>query len=185
MSEIDELLKAFEDFVRLPWKQSLAGPEKVWFLVYDPSQERRIRLRLGEFENITKKSGHLWLGLDLTDAFAQWMSQHKHRQAYFEEPELLNPALTAFTNALIVQVREVLTSPNVDENTVVAISGLASLFGLTKVSAVLEKAIPDLRGRLLIFFPGRYENSKYGLLGGPIDWNYLAVPITAQKWGVD
>ena len=58
MSEIDELLKAYEPFVQQPWNQSLSGAERVWFVVYDPAQERRLRLRLGDFENITKKHGH-------------------------------------------------------------------------------------------------------------------------------
>ena len=36
-------------------------------------------------------------------------------------------------------------------------------------------------GRLLIFFPGSYENNNYRLLDAYDGWNYLAVPITADK----
>ena len=36
-------------------------------------------------------------------------------------------------------------------------------------------------GRLLVFFPGSYENNNYRLLDGYDGWNYLAVPITADK----
>ena len=185
MSEVDDLLKAYESFVRLRWDQSLSGPERVWFVVYEPSQERRIRLRLAEFENITKKAGHAWHSLDLTDAFAQWMSQHKYRQSYFEEPGLLSPALPAFTEAVAAQIKEALIAPDVDENTVVVIFGLASLFGLIRVSPTLEKVLSDLRGRLLVFFPGVHEGSNYRLLDAHDGWNYLAVPITTKKWGVD
>jgi hypothetical protein len=185
MSEVDDLLKAYESFVRMPWKPSLSGPERVWFVVYDPAQERRIRLRIAEFENITKKAGHSWRSLDMTDSFAQWMSQHKYRQAYFEEPENLSPALKAFTTAVAAQVKEALTMSDVDDNTVVSISGVASLFGLTRVSVILEKVMPDLRGRLLVFFPGQHDGSNYRLLDARDGWNYLAVPITAKKWGVD
>ncbi|HMD87599.1 MAG TPA: BREX protein BrxB domain-containing protein [Anaerolineaceae bacterium] len=185
MSEVEDLLKAYESIVRLPWDPSLSGQERVWFVVYDPAQERRIRLRLGEFENITKKAGHTWHSLNLTDSFAQWMSQHKYRQAYFEEPEKLSPALKAFTTSVAAQINEALTATNVDENTVVAISGLASLFGLTRVSVILEKVMTDLRGRLLVFFPGQHDGSNYRLLDARDGWNYLAVPITAKKWGVD
>jgi hypothetical protein len=185
MSEVEDLLKAYESFVCLPWDPSLSVQERVWFVVYDPIQERRIRLRFGEFENITKNAGHSWRSLDLTDSFAQWMSRHKYRQAYFTEPENLNPALNAYTMAVATQIKEGLTSSDVDENTVVAVSGLASLFGLTRVSVLIEKVIPDLRGRLLVFFPGQHDGSNYRLLDARDGWNYLAVPITAKKWGVD
>ncbi len=185
MSEVEDLLKAYESIVRLPWSSSLSGQERVWFVVYDPAQERRIRLRLGEFENITKKAGHTWKSLDLTDSFAQWMSQHKYRDAYFEEPEALAPALNNFTTSVAAQIKSTLTASDVDNNTVVALSGLASLFGLTRVSVTLEKVIPDLRGRLLVFFPGQHDGSNYRLLDARDGWNYLAVPITAKKWGVD
>lgn len=184
MSEVEDLLKVYESFIRLPWDHSLSGAERVWFVVYDPSQERRIRLRIAEFENITKKAGHSWHSLDLTDSFARWMSQHKYRESYFEEPGLLSSALPAFTEAVATQIKEALITPGVDENTIVALSGLASLFGLTKVSITLEKALPDLRGRLLVFFPGQHEGSNYRLLDARDGWNYLAVPITAKKWGV-
>jgi len=185
MSEVEELLKAYESFVRLPWDESLSGQERVWFVVYDPTQERRIRLRVEEFENITKKAGHTWQHLDLTDTFAQWMSQHKYREAYFEEPEFLQSALSAFTVAVADQIKVVLSAIDVDENTVVALTGLASLYGLTRVSETLEKVISDLRGRLLVFFPGQRDGSNYRLLDARDGWNYLAVPITANKWGVN
>ncbi len=185
MSEVEELLKAYESIVRLPWDLSLSGQERVWFVVYDPAQERRVRLRLGEFENITKRAGYSWRNLDLTDTFAHWMSQHKYRQAYFEEPENLGPALKTFTAAVAAQIKAVLTAADVDDHTVVALSGVASLFGLTRVSVTLEKVMPDLRGRLLVFFPGQHDGSNYRLLDARDGWNYLAVPITAKKWGVD
>lgn len=185
MSEIDELLKAYETMVRPPWNQALSGAEKVWFVVYDPPQERRIRLRLGEFENITKKHGHSWCSIDLTDSFAQWMSQHKYRKSYFEEPDLLTSALQPYTDAVVKQIKDTLSSPCVDDNTIVAISGVASLFGLTKVSTVVDKATEAIRGRLLVFFPGQHDGSNYRLLDARDGWNYLAVPITAKKWGVE
>lgn len=183
MSEIDDLLKAYETFVRLPWDESLSGAEKVWFIVYDPAQERRLRLRMAEFENATKKAGHGWAAIDLTPAFPQWMSTHKYRNDYFEQPELLSSALKPFTQAVAQQISDFLLNPNVDQNTVVGISGVASLFGLTKVSGVIEKVAPDIQGRLLVFFPGQHEKNNYRLLDARDGWNYLAVPISAKKWG--
>ncbi len=185
MSEVEDLLKAYENLVRLPWDSSLAGPEKVWFVVYDPAQERRIRLRLPEFETVTKKHGHGWRSVDLTDSFARWISTHKYRDSYFEEPELLEPALQAFTNAVAQEIKAVLTAEDVDLNTVVCLTGVASLYGLTKVSNVLEKVTADLRGRLLVCFPGEHDGQVYKILGAREGWNYLAVPITTKKWGVE
>lgn len=63
----------------------------------------------------------------------------------------------------------------------VALKGVGSLFGLLKVKEVVDKFAPLVRGRLLVFFPGSYENNNYRLLDGYDGWNYLAVPITADK----
>jgi len=40
---------------------------------------------------------------------------------------------------------------------------------------------PHIQGRLLIFFPGVYEQNNYRLLDARDGWNYLAVPITAHE----
>nr|WP_243888236.1 BREX protein BrxB domain-containing protein [Shewanella algae] len=68
-----------------------------------------------------------------------------------------------------------------DNNTVVALSGVGSLFGFQKVKDIVDKLAPMVPGRLLVFFPGSYENNNYRLLDGYDGWNYLAVPITAEK----
>jgi hypothetical protein len=180
MSEVEELLKAYEKFVSLPWKEDLSGAEKVWFVVYDPQQERRIRFRLPEFETVTKKTGHKWVSLDLTDAFANWMAGHRYREAYFESPEDIEPALDDFTKVVAKKIMDILSDPESDKNTVVAISGLASLFGLTRASDVLHDVTIAIKGRLLVFFPGRYEGSMYRLLDARPGWNYLAIPIKVE-----
>ena len=181
MSEVEDLLHAYERQVRLPWENSLSGHEKVWFVVYDPSQERRVRFRLGEFENVTRQADHGWLHLDLTDSFATWMAGHRYKEAYFESPEDMEPALKDFANVVIAQISAVLNSTEADEHSVVAISGLASLFGLTRASAVLEKVTIGVRGKLLVFFPGHHDGSNYRLLDARDGWNYLAIPITSNK----
>jgi hypothetical protein len=70
---------------------------------------------------------------------------------------------------------------DVDVNTVVALSGVGSLFGFLKIKDVVDRLAPLVEGRLLVFFPGSYENNNYRLLDGYDGWNYLAVPITADK----
>jgi hypothetical protein len=179
MSEVDNLLGNYRQFVAMPWQQNIAGAQKVWFAVYDPTQERRIRLRLDEFQIATKAAGHKWRLLDLSDSFANWMAGHRYREAYFESPEDLGLALNNFTEYVVQQLREELTEPQVDAGTVVAVLGVASLFGLTRVSTVIEKAASAIQGRLLLFFPGHHENGNYRLLDARDGWNYLAIPITA------
>jgi len=181
MSQIEGLLSEYEKIVRQPWQRNLAGAQKVWFAVYDPAQERRLRFRLAEFEIRTKQAGHSWVSIDLTDAFARWMSSHDYMVAYFEQPALMDMALGEFADRVAEDVRGVLTAAKVDENTVVAVYGLASLFGLTRASALFEALAPAIRGRLLAFFPGQHDGTNYRLLDARDGWNYLAVPITATS----
>jgi len=68
-----------------------------------------------------------------------------------------------------------------DDNTVVAISGLASLFGFIKVKEIVDRISPLITGRLLVFFPGSYENNNFRLLDGYDGWNYHAYVITPDK----
>jgi len=108
------------------------------------------------------------------------MAGHRYREAYFESPEDLEPALNDFADTVVKNIVDLLSSSEADKDTIVAITGLASLFGLTRASAVLEKVTSVIRGRLLVFFPGRHEGSLYRLLDARDGWNYLAIPIKAE-----
>ena len=48
----------------------------------------------------------------------------------------------------------------------------------------MEQVQNDIPGRLLVFFPGTYEDNIYRLLDARDGWNYHAVPITAVR-GLD
>jgi hypothetical protein len=74
-----------------------------------------------------------------------------------------------------------LQSKEATNDFVIAIKGVGSLFGFLKVKEVVDKLAPMVKGRLLVFFPGSYEDNNYRLLDGYDGWNYLAVPITADK----
>ena len=74
-----------------------------------------------------------------------------------------------------------LQNKNISDDFVVALQGVGSLFGFLKVKEVVDKLAPKVKGRLLVFFPGSYEDNNYRLLDGYDGWNYLAVPITADK----
>jgi len=84
MNEIERLLKAYDQFVRIPWDRSLAGAQKVWFALYDPAQERRLRMRIPDFATATQNAGYGWVLFDLTDSFAHWLAAHDYRDAYFD-----------------------------------------------------------------------------------------------------
>jgi len=179
MNEIERLLHAYDQFLRLPWDRSLAGAQKVWFAIYDPAHERRLRLRIPDFAVATRQAGHPWVPFDLTDAFAHWLAAHDYRDAYFDDPEALELALEDFATVLAKQLGAALTGPEVSDQTVVAVVGLATLFGLTRASKLLRAVDASIRGRMLVFFPGQHDGSNYRLLDARDGWNYLAVPISA------
>ena len=81
-------------------------------------------------------------------------------------------------------LRAALRDPKADENSVVGCHGVASLYGFTQMSLVLREVEPDIRGRLVVFFPGEFDNNNYRLLDARDGWNYHAVPITLHSGGL-
>lgn len=182
MGRIEELAARYRAHIGAPWQRNLAGDQKAVFLVYPKTDERKLRARLELFEMATTSTGHGWRLLDISNAFACWMSDTDYRDAYFEDPEALAMKLRSeFVQRASSRLREVLTAEGVDEDTVVAIQGVACLFGFTRVSLVLKEVVKDIRGRLVVFFPGEYEENNYRLLDARDGWNYLAVPITLHN----
>ncbi len=180
MSGVEALARAYERSVRQSW-EGVAGPQRVWFAIYRPEDERRLRARIGEFENITRQAGHGWRHCDLTDCFAAWMASHPYRDRYFARPDDIQLALEGFTEQAVETVRAALAATNVDPGTVVAVSGVAALFGLTRLSAVVDGVAREIPGRLLVFFPGHRDGANYRLLDARDGWNDLAMPIVAGE----
>ncbi len=184
MGRIDKLVENYERYISLPWQKDLAGAQKIIFLVYDKADERKLRARKGNFLISTRNAGHEWLECDLTTAFADWMAGLDYRESYFEEPEDLELKVeTEFLDTVAGSVKALLN--DADENTVVGLSGIASLYGFASVSELMKSIEPEIRGRVVVFFPGDYEGNNYKLLGAKDGWNYLAVPITAHNGGFD
>jgi hypothetical protein len=149
--------------------------------VYNENEERWLRARVDEFEIVTKQAGHDWALFDLTNTFAAWLSSQRYAKSYFQKPHLLATVLPKYLDYIVDEFERFLGSRTIDENAVVAIQGVGSLFGFLKVKDVVDKLAPRVPGRLLVFFPGSYENNNYRLLDGYDGWNYLAMPITADK----
>lgn len=177
-SRIARLAQSYERHASIPWSGRLAGSQRVWFAVYDKNDERRLRARVGEFEIATGRAGHRWSLADVTDVFPMWLAAHEYRDSYFENPAALEVAMEEFLEYLAALVREQLRTA--DEQTVVAILGVGALFGFVKVSELVKAVQGDVRGRLLVFFPGTHENNTYRLLDARDGWNYMAVPITSD-----
>lgn len=181
MSTVEGLLTAYRRQLTIPWGASLAGAQRVWFVVYDPAQERRLRFRLSEFESATVAAKRRWIHVDLTDAFAIWMAAQRHREQYFARPELAMYALRQFREEGVEQVlRSALAGPGADAQTVVAVTGIGSLFGLVRASEVIDAVTPQIQGRLVVFFPGSHdEKSYYRLFDARDGWDYHATPIVS------
>ena len=179
MSVIERRIRAYDRFVQLPWQRGLSGSEKVWMVIYPPSEERRLRRRIQEFALATTGAGHAWKEIDLTPAFAEWMAANDYREQYFKSPKTIQLALGDFATALAERVRESLTADDVNENTVVALIGAGSLFGLgsVRLSKLVEDVEGSIRGRLLVFFPGERDGHNYRLLDARDGWSYLAIAI--------
>lgn len=179
MGRIDRLAERYRRHIALPWRKDLAGAERTIFIVYDKSDERRLRARKALFEMATRKLGHGWIDCDLTRTFAMWMADVEYRDSYFESPQDLDLKLEDdLLNHVADRVRRALAEA--DDNSVVAVSGIASLFGFLRVSELMQAIEPDVEGRIAVFFPGEYEDGNYRLLDARDGWNYLATPITLR-----
>lgn len=181
MSKVKRLIQSYSRYISVPWRQDAAAAQRVIFCVYPETEERRLRARIDEFELVTQQSGYDWAVFDLTDTFAFWLLSQKYVKSYFQKPHLLPTLLPKYLLYITGEFETFLQQNDIGTNTVVALKGVGSLFGFLKVKDVVDKLAPMVKGRLLIFFPGSYENNNYRLLDGYDGWNYLAVPITADK----
>jgi hypothetical protein len=183
MSRIDDLVANYARFAKLPWPINLPYAQRIWMAVYEPEDERRLRLKVQAFANATEAAGHTWGLIDVTTRFEQWLAEHEYRDEYFESPELIGPAMGDFLDAVTTHVREELATMSTP-NSVIGLLGVGSLFGLgdhVKASTLIEAVENLIAGRLLVFFPGSVEDNNYRLLNGRDGWNYHATVLTADK----
>ena len=182
-SRVDELANAYSSHVSLPWEKGLAPPQRVWFLVYPKEEERRLRYKVDAFQLATSTAGKKWVLIDITNSFAKWMQADKYREACFQNPQTMAPKIPQFLHAVAQDVVSQAKAASAGEDTVVAVLGVAGLFGFTQVSELVPKIIAELPSRLLVFFPGSRDGNVYKLLDAREGWNYLATPIAAQDSG--
>jgi hypothetical protein len=138
MSAIDRLLSNYSRQVRLPWSATASGKQRVWFAVYPPAEERRVRARLPQFEALTLEANHGWVTVDLTRVLPEWISVHEYREAIFKQPEHFSPNSELEVLAA-ERVRQTCSREEADAGGVVAVTGLASLFDFMRVSSLIER----------------------------------------------
>lgn len=180
MNSIDSLLKNYVRQVRLPWSTNVSGKQRVWFAVYPPAEERRLRAKLTQFDTLTVDAGHGWSVVDLTRVLPEVLAAEKYREKIFESPQHWRPK-AALEKRAATLVKDACHHEDSDENGVVAVIGLASLFDYARVSSLIESVEDTIRGRLLVFFPGEYSGNVYRFMDARDGFNYMAVPITSAE----
>jgi hypothetical protein len=149
--------------------------------VYDERDELRMRHSRGAFKLETDRAGHDWFEHDLTHSFAAWLSSNTYAKKYFQSPQFLSSTFDSFLGYLKKDFDSFCSKHPLNENGVVALYGVGSLYGVVKVKEVVEQIAASVPGKLVVFFPGVYENNNYRLLNGYDGWNYHAVPLTAAQ----
>ncbi len=180
MSAIDRLLANYSRQVRLPWSPNMSGKQRVWFAVYPPAEERRVRARLPQFEAVTLEANHGWSTVDLTRLLPEWIAAHEYREDIFKQPEHFS-VNSEIEDLAVERVRQACSYDEADTTSVVAVTGLASLFDFMRVSSLIDRVEDCVRGRLLVFFPGEYAGNVYRFMDARDGFNYMAVPITSTE----
>lgn len=178
MSSIERLVANYTRQVRLPWSTNISGKQRVWFAIYPPAEERRVRARLPQFEELTLAADHGWSMVDLTGLLPEFLGAHKYREGIFENPQHFKAGNELETRAASLVNAACSQS---DSSSVVAVTGLASLFDYMRVSTLIDRVEDCVSGRLLILFPGEYQGNVYRFMDARDGFNYMAVPITSTE----
>ena len=126
MGRIEDLANRYQNHISAPWQKNLAGAQRAIFVVYDKMDERKLRAKLDLFEMATRQAGHGWKLFDFTTTFSRWMTAMDYRESYFEEPvDLALKLKVDFVKFCANDLRKALGAFDADENTVVAVHGVA------------------------------------------------------------
>jgi hypothetical protein len=186
MALLDDLIASYRRHCSLPLSSNLPLSQRVWFVVYPPEHERRIQLRLSDFESCARQANLRWCRISLENAFAQWMDsfEEDERISYLRDPELTedaaNPGFRDFL-ARHISAHVLAVTPSDRDRTVFALTGLVELYDFLHVSEIIEGLGHSFPGILTVFFPGEREGNTYRFLGVRDGWDYLAIPILAES----
>jgi len=90
-------------------------------------------------------------------------------------PGTLNTVIGQFETAVVERVRARLAA--CAPNDILALTGVASLFGLIRAQTLIATVAPKVPSRLLVTFPGVHRDGIYRLLDVRDRYDYRAVPI--------
>jgi hypothetical protein len=175
LSSVEELLDEFKKRLRVPWRDDEPPAGCVWILWYDKANERLVRGRLREFQLAAEQAGKGWREFDISPRFGAWVAGQPWFKRLAKRPGSLSTVLPQFEDHLAETVRGELSACGRDD--ILALTGIASLFGLKRASSLIDKIVANVPGRLLVTFPGVHRGGIYRLLDARDGWNYLAVPI--------
>ncbi|WP_411360117.1 DUF1788 domain-containing protein [Pseudidiomarina sp. YC-516-91] len=179
-NRLERLIKSYSNFISIPWTKGLADEQRVLFAVYHKEDELKLRARVEEFKFATESAGHKWVLIDITQAFPRWLADQEYKEEIFSDPDSLETALDLFVDEEIESISAKVLE-QADNETVVALLGAGSLFGICSVSGFVKRLAGYIPGRLLVLFPGEYVDNKYRLLDARDGWGYLATAITAEN----
>lgn len=179
MNTLDEILAAYAQQVRLPWVGDAPPAGRVWIVWYDKTLQRRFSGRLSEFEQATKAAQHGWQQIDLAPWLGRWIAKHEFFEALCSKPREMRGLLPEIEHELTSHIKAALGKCS--SNDVLAIDGCGSLFGVARVSALLDRVAQHIPGRLLLGFPGKHSVGVYRLLDARDGWNYHAIPIPSDS----
>lgn len=180
MSKIERLVKAYKDYISVPWRTNAADPQRLCFCVYDQRDERTLRAKLGEFEIATQHAGHPWIAYDLTGTFPQWLLSTGYAEGYFANPRFISRAIRTYQDFIHDDFEAYVKEQGAQADHVVCVYGIGTLFGFLSVKELVECLVRHVPGRLVVLFPGSYADNNYRLLDAHDGWNYLATAITAE-----
>ena len=82
MNRIERLLDSYTKFIAVPWRDDAAPAQRVIFCVYNEKDELRLRAKVEDFGLSTRYADHQWFVFDLTDTFANWLSDQRYAESY-------------------------------------------------------------------------------------------------------
>jgi len=184
MNRIDRLIENYKTHIQMPLRTGLPASQRVWFAVYPAEDERHLTIRIDEFELLTLQAGHRWSRVDLAGQLTRWLASvdDDDRADWFTHPsDVTLYARTEWKDLLAGFFKEAVASVSDPEHTVFALTGLMELYDLLHVSDLIDTFETTFPGYLLVFFPGARDGNTYRFLDARAGWNYLAVPILADK----
>ena len=145
MSTFEDLLDDFKKRLSVPWRDDEPPAGRVWILWYDKANERRIRGRLREFQLAAEQAGKGWREFDIAPRFGAWVAQQPWFERLAKRPGSLSTVLPQFEDHLAETVKRELSACG--RSDILVLTGIASLFGLTRASSLIDKIVTSVPGR--------------------------------------